>query len=593
MRKSIVVTACAVLSCFFISTTAQAVTGDWTGLPAPNNLWSNSAAWVDGIIPNGQGDTAQYLTTQNTPAASSVAINDLADVTVGTLRLSGNTNHSMQFTPRQNIKLNQDGAGPGHAAVINDAIGTVESGTPPSATSNISIFLNPAGGTNPGAFLLEDELWLINNSNSTRSNGSIQIRGPLKGTGNIYMENATNDITAGQIQWTNNQSSGIGAGGFGGDIYVRKGAVTFTRGDVFTPASKMIYLGAEGMGDATLAFTGGGVGGMEYQFTSVANTGGTTRFIAASTSAGSAGDVVIRSTFTNFGNIFLEGPITFENRSTSGATLVVGDRIFGAAGFTKTGPGDMRLTNANTFSGGTTVEEGALIVTHTDAIVTPYGTHAATDGTLGAGGVTVKSGLSTANPTKVVIESSLAAINVIADTATVRLAGCDDAFGCVGGTPDVPDGGFLLLDSGINETVSALLLSFDGGTTYVAQAPGTYGASGSGAAHELDEYFAGFGILTVAPAGLPGDFNNDGKVDAGDYVTWRKNDGANATLPNDGGAGDQAARYTLWRTNFGKPPGSGAELVDGGQVPEPGALLLMATGVLAMCAGQRRRADLS
>ena len=28
----------------------------------------------------------------------------------------------------------------------------------------------------------------------------------------------------------------------------------------------------------------------------------------------------------------------------------------------------------------------------------------------------------------------------------------------------------------------------------------------------------------------PGDFNNDGKVDAGDYATWRKNNGANATL---------------------------------------------------------------
>ena len=58
--------------------------------------------------------------------------------------------------------------------------------------------------------------------------------------------------------------------------------------------------------------------------------------------------------------------------------------------------------------------------------------------------------------------------------------------------------------------------------------------------------------------GVPGDFNNDGKVDAGDYATWRKNDGANATLPNDNGVGTQAARFSLWRANFGKPPGAGA-----------------------------------
>ena len=54
-----------------------------------------------------------------------------------------------------------------------------------------------------------------------------------------------------------------------------------------------------------------------------------------------------------------------------------------------------------------------------------------------------------------------------------------------------------------------------------------------------------------AAAGAPGDFNNDTIVDAGDYATWRKNETANATLPNDNGLGNQAARYALWRANFG------------------------------------------
>ena len=49
----------------------------------------------------------------------------------------------------------------------------------------------------------------------------------------------------------------------------------------------------------------------------------------------------------------------------------------------------------------------------------------------------------------------------------------------------------------------------------------------------------------------PGDFNNSGTVDAGDYAVWRKNETANAALPNDNGVGSQAARYALFRSNFG------------------------------------------
>ncbi len=75
---------------------------------------------------------------------------------------------------------------------------------------------------------------------------------------------------------------------------------------------------------------------------------------------------------------------------------------------------------------------------------------------------------------------------------------------------------------------------------------------------------------------LLGDFNSDGKVDAGDYVTWRKNEVANATLPNDNGLTDQADRYTLWRANFGNPAGAGSGAgLEGANVPEPSAIALV------------------
>jgi hypothetical protein len=89
-------------------------------------------------------------------------------------------------------------------------------------------------------------------------------------------------------------------------------------------------------------------------------------------------------------------------------------------------------------------------------------------------------------------------------------------------------------------------------------------------------------------AGLPGDFNSDGKVDAGDYATWRKNQGTNNALANDNGLGTPigTAHYNLWRANFGNPPGSGSGL-DGAAVPEPSAWALASIAMLLMAAKRR------
>jgi len=72
--------------------------------------------------------------------------------------------------------------------------------------------------------------------------------------------------------------------------------------------------------------------------------------------------------------------------------------------------------------------------------------------------------------------------------------------------------------------------------------------------------------LAMPPAGLPGDFNEDGAVNAADYVVWRTNDGS-------------PAGFEEWRTNFGRTSGSAAQVV--GSVPEPAtASLLLATLLL-------------
>jgi hypothetical protein len=61
-------------------------------------------------------------------------------------------------------------------------------------------------------------------------------------------------------------------------------------------------------------------------------------------------------------------------------------------------------------------------------------------------------------------------------------------------------------------------------------------------------------VLFLKPvAGLSGDYNDDGTVDAADYVTWRRALGQLITLPNDSTPGTVTQEdYGVWRANFGR-----------------------------------------
>jgi hypothetical protein len=98
----------------------------------------------------------------------------------------------------------------------------------------------------------------------------------------------------------------------------------------------------------------------------------------------------------------------------------------------------------------------------------------------------------------------------------------------------------------------------------------------SGTLYNADHVIA----FTLSEAATPGDYNGDGKVDAADYVIWRKR-------PGDFG-GDPDG-YNAWRNHYGSPgPGAG-----GGSglaaVPEPGSAVLLIVGLAALC-GYRRTA---
>jgi hypothetical protein len=112
----------------------------------------------------------------------------------------------------------------------------------------------------------------------------------------------------------------------------------------------------------------------------------------------------------------------------------------------------------------------------------------------------------------------------------------------------------------------------------------------------LEDGKAYFNIHTTAYAGgeirgflsrVPGDYNDDGRVDAADYDVWRSDygnigEGLKADSDNDNVIG--ASDYVAWVKNFGRtglstPPGSGA--VSTAAIPEPRALTLVAFALLA------------
>jgi hypothetical protein len=91
----------------------------------------------------------------------------------------------------------------------------------------------------------------------------------------------------------------------------------------------------------------------------------------------------------------------------------------------------------------------------------------------------------------------------------------------------------------------------------------------------------------AVPLGLPGDYNDNGMIDAADYTAWRDamTDGASA-LSNDPTPGSvDDTDFDYWRAHFGEALGSGAGqgatagLSGSAAVPEPASWLLMLCGV--------------
>jgi hypothetical protein len=101
--------------------------------------------------------------------------------------------------------------------------------------------------------------------------------------------------------------------------------------------------------------------------------------------------------------------------------------------------------------------------------------------------------------------------------------------------------------------------------------------------------------FSLPVAGVNGDYNGNGVVDAADYVVWRNHLGLSggATKAQGDGTGDgnvTSDDYNFWKAHFGNTSGSGTGGLAATAVPEPNTILMLITSLLISALGVGRRA---
>jgi hypothetical protein len=186
----------------------------------------------------------------------------------------------------------------------------------------------------------------------------------------------------------------------------------------------------------------------------------------------------------------------------------------------------------------------------------------------------------------------------------------NSVFQTVAGTDDIITGGFIQrtssdtnpgdgVDTGMLHKHLALLLNHTQGGTpsagvyaiawhatavgFETSAPFVFvhrTSTVTNAVRDVAADWVAANLATLFPAALPGDYNEDGKVDAADYTVWRDRLNQAIALPNEAASPNVVdfADYDVWKANFGLSAGEGAGGRAATSVPEP------ATGVVCLAA---------
>jgi hypothetical protein len=147
------------------------------------------------------------------------------------------------------------------------------------------------------------------------------------------------------------------------------------------------------------------------------------------------------------------------------------------------------------------------------------------------------------------------------------------------GLAAAPDGnGFLVGILGIADAEGQIArYDFDGNLL------GTFANHGGGGFTE------GTAFIVVPERSLTGDYNDNGDIDAADYVVWR-NAEPHATLPNDESPGSvDSSDYDDWKAHFGTMSSTSSSGFGTHVVPEPETILLSLLVIAVAQVGWPRR----
>jgi hypothetical protein len=141
-------------------------------------------------------------------------------------------------------------------------------------------------------------------------------------------------------------------------------------------------------------------------------------------------------------------------------------------------------------------------------------------------------------------------------------------------------------DQWVQYTVNAVAPA---GTAYVRESLFFIQLANQGGAVWFDN--ASLNLLTADVVPVAGDYNQNQKVDAADYVVYRKTFGqVGGSLPADGNNSGsiEPGDYTYWRDRYGNVSGAGSDMASQ-LVPEPSAAVAALVGLLIAAGVVRQR----
>ncbi|MEX2308955.1 MAG: autotransporter-associated beta strand repeat-containing protein [Pirellulales bacterium] len=382
----------------------------------------------------------------------------------------------------------------------------------------------------------------------------------------------TTTIDSGVLLLTNaNSIPGGIAGGNSNTVIIQgsTGVIGLGNGD---------FTSGLGVGQGKIQFAAGASGGFAaYGADRVVNLGGNFDPVTWGVGDFVSGQLLFSALGSADAAVDFQNPIDL-----AGAQRTVGTRdgtaavdgilsgvISGAGGILeKQGGGTLVLTGANTYDGGTLMNEGRLLVNNTTGSGVGTGDVTVNAGTFGGSGFIGTPGdtsnVTVNNNARLAPGNSPGELTVFGDvTFSAATTFFDVELASIGFDTLTVNGA-----ASLNGTLNVSLLDGytpAGGTTFEILSASS-GVSGTFSNVVLPSagwqvtYNATSVVLTAAAAGLAGDFNNDNVVDAADYVIWRKFIGT-------------PEAYNAWRANFGNTAGSGS----GGNAhsaPEPTAFVL-------------------